>query len=398
MTGVRSLAVSVLVWLAALALPAAAQEEEVLERLFTAETIERNWFSSALLNRANLEEVVSIVRGLKGTLGGYRGVQKEGPRSYTVFLERGRVPAELQLDETGLVTFLFFRQPTAAGLTPQEALGGFVRLERAGGGTVSVLVTQDDSDQVSLSPDELLDVGSAFKLAVLRAVAERIKAGKIAWNDVVSLDDAWRSLPSGILHGWPPGAPVTVQTLSTLMISISDNTAADALMALVGREAVSALLPEQPVLTTAEFFKLKADVNNMRARYRAADASGRLSVLAEIASAPLPEASALDSLPSPEIGWPASVRNLCRLIESVADLPVMHVNPGATDPANWAQIAYKGGSAFGAFNMTTHLVDESGIRWCVAATWNTSHETLDQEAFTAAYVGLIGSLIQSELP
>lgn len=398
MKHIRAFLMAVMVWLPALALPALAQEEAVLERLFTAETIERSWFSSSLLNRANLEEFVSIVRGLKGTLGGYRGVQKDGPNSYTVFLERGRVPAEIQIDEQGLITFLFFRQPTAAGLTPQEALGSFVRLERSGGGTVSVLVTRDGTDQVALAPDEPLDVGSAFKLAVLRALSGRIEAGDMAWDDVVTLNEAWRSLPSGVLQTWPAGAPVTVQTLATLMISLSDNTATDALMSVLGREAVEAYLPEQPVLTTAEFFKLKADVNNTRARYRAADAEGRRAVLADLAASPLPEVGALDDLPSPEIGWPVPARGLCALIEAVADMAPMQVNPGVTDPENWAQVAYKGGASFGAFNMTTHLVDETGARWCVAATWNTSHETLDQDAFTSAYVALVGSLTQSDVP
>lgn len=350
----------------------------------------------ALLNRANLEEVVSIVGGLKGTLGGFRGVQKEGQNTYTVFLERGRVPAEIQLDDDGLVTFLFFRQPTAEGLTPQEALGGFVRLERNGGGKVAVLVTRDGEDQVALAPDEQLDAGSAFKMAVLQALADRVATGEMAWTDVVELKPEWKSLPSGMLQQWPEGSPVTLHTLATLMISISDNTATDALINILGRDSVEAYVAMRPVLTTSQFFKLKADANNIRARYRAADDEGRQAVLDELDALPLPKVQEIEDAPSPEIGWPFSARDLCGLIEGVADLAPMHVNPGVTDPSNWAQVAYKGGSNFGAFNMTTHLTDETGSRWCVTATWNTDHSALDQEAFTAAYVALIGSLTQDD--
>jgi len=381
-----------------LVVPAYAAEEEVLETIFVNDTIERSLFSPQLLNRANVEEVVAIVRGLKGTLGGFRGVQKEGPNTYTVFLERGRVPAEIQLDDQGLVTFLFFRQPTAAGLTPQEALGGFVRLERSGGGQVSVLVTRDGLDQVALAPDADLDAGSAFKMAVLKTLVEAVAAGTHNMGDVVEFDSAWRSLPSGILQDWPDGAPVTLATLATLMISISDNTATDALMSVLGRDAVAAHLPQTPVLTTAEFFKLKADVNNTRARYRAADDQSRVTVLQDLAAAALPEVNELDDSPSPEIGWPISVRQLCSLIEDVADEPAMQVNPGVADRDKWEEVAYKGGSNFGAFNMTTRLVDETGSVWCVAATWNTDHSSLDQTAFTTAYLAMLGSLSHGEAP
>lgn len=379
-------------------LPAWAAEEDVLETIFQAETVERSLFSPSLLNRANVEEVVAIVRGLKGTLGGFRGVQKEGPNSYTVFLERGRVPAEIKLDDNGLVTFLFFRQPTAAGLTPQEALGGFVRLERSGGGQVAVLVTRDGQDQVALAPDAALDAGSAFKMAVLRALSDSVDKGTRNWADVVALKPSWRSLPSGILQEWPEETPVTLGTLATLMISISDNTATDALIDILGREAVEAYLPSTPVLTTAEFFKLKADVNNMRARYRASEPADRRAVLAELADAPLPPIDALDDSPSPEIGWHVSARDLCGLIDKVAAQPAMQVNPGVANPDDWEQVAYKGGSNFGAFNMTTHLVDETGSAWCVTATWNTEHAALDQAAFTTAYLAMIGSLAQADIP
>ena len=379
-------------------LPAQAAEEDVLETIFVKDTIERTLFSPELLNRANVEEVVAIVRGLKGTLGGFRGVQKEGPNTYTVFLERGRVPAEIQLDDQGLVTFLFFRQPTAAGLTPQEALGGFVRLERSGGGQISVLVTQDGVDQVALAPDAPLDAGSAFKMAVLKALMTSVEAGTVGMSDVVPTDPNWRSLPSGIMQNWPEGTPVTLATLATLMISISDNTATDALISIVGRGAVESHLPQKPLLLTSEFFKLKADVNNTRARYRAAEVDGRRDVLVDLADAALPDVKDLDDSPSPEIGWPISARALCGLIDDVAGNLAMQVNPGVADPAQWERVAYKGGSNFGAFNMTTQLVDETGTNWCITATWNTEHSALDQAAFTTAYLAMIGSLTQADLP
>jgi len=393
--GVGRVLLAVCLWLASVA-AAQAAEEEVLEALFTADQIERDLFSTELLNRANVEEVVAIVGGLRGTLGGFRGVQKEGPNTFTIFMERGRVPAEIQLDEAGRISFLYFRQPTTSGLTPQEALGGFVRLERIGGGQVSVLVTRDGTDQVALAPDAELDAGSAFKMAILKALVDAEADGTLTQADVVTLKPSWRSLPNGILQDWPQGTPVTLAVLATMMISLSDNTATDALIEILGREAVEAYLPQPPLMSTAEFFKLKADVNNTRARYRAASNAERVQVLADLAAAPLPELADLDDSPSPEIGWVMSARAACALIDQIAEQPAMQVNPGVADPTQWAQVAYKGGSNFGAINMTTHLVDDTGTRWCAASTWNTEHSSLDKEAFAAAYLAMIGSLVQAD--
>ncbi len=93
-------------------------------------------------------------------------------------------------------------------------------------------------------------IGSAFKLYVLSTLSREIAARRRSWNDVVPLDQ--RSYPSGILQDWPQGTPMTLQTLATLMIAISDNTATDQLA------ATSHAAPElgQRFSTTREFFQL----------------------------------------------------------------------------------------------------------------------------------------------
>ena len=73
--------------------------------------------------------------------------------------------------------------------------------------------------------------------ASLDALRAEIDGKKRSWKDVVELVPEHRSLPSGILQGWPDHAPMTVYGLAGLMISISDNTATDALLTLVGCNA-----------------------------------------------------------------------------------------------------------------------------------------------------------------
>ena len=70
-----------------------------------------------------------------------------------------------------------------------------------------------------------LGIGSAFKLYVLAELVRAVNDGERQWADVVALDSDVMSGPSGVLQGWPTGTPMTLQTLATLMIYISDNTA-----------------------------------------------------------------------------------------------------------------------------------------------------------------------------
>ena len=85
------------------------------------------------------------------------------------------------------------------------------------------------------------------------------------------LDSALRSLPSGVLQSWPAGTPMTVESLAILMISQSDNTAADRLLHLLGRERVESrtrvagnthVARNTPFLTTREMFALKTPADS----------------------------------------------------------------------------------------------------------------------------------------
>ena len=60
-------------------------------------------------------------------------------------------------------------------------------------------------------------------------------------SPICLLSTQGRSLPSGITQDWAPGTPASLEQLATLMISISDNTATDALMGLIGRERLEAI-------------------------------------------------------------------------------------------------------------------------------------------------------------
>ena len=239
-----------------------------------------------------------------------------------------------------------------------------------------------------------LAVGSAFKLAVLAALQDQVAQGLRQWDEVVALDPAWKSLPTGILQTWPDGAPLTLHTLAALMISQSDNTATDALIHLVGREAVEAYSPRnKPFLTTREAFVLKEN-EALLAQYRQAGERGRRALLGRLASEPLPSTEIFATGPRAlDVEWFMTATELCTLMARVQGLPLMSINPGVADPEAWARAAFKGGSEPGVINLTTGLVRADGSRLCVVATWNTETPPAGMESqFISLYSRLLAAL------
>jgi beta-lactamase class A len=373
--------------------PVAAQPltpREALARLFTAERLEPDWFTAEVLAQAPITQLQMIIDGLRDSLGAFEGVNEAGG-AYEVVFSGGVVPARITLDAQGRIAGLFFSPPRARSTGGPEAL---VQELAALPGSVSVLVLEDGRERVARHADAPGAVGSTFKLAILAALRRQIDAGQRSWSDVVELRPEWKSLPTGILQTWPDGTPITLATLAALMISQSDNTATDALLFTVGREVVEEESPRnRPFLSTREAFVLKGSANrDLLDRFRAGGEAERRVVLGETAARPLPAAAEFDGGPvATDIEWFFSARELCGLMERVADLPLMGINPGLASRNDWTRVAYKGGSEPGVLNTTHWTQAKDGRRVCISATWN--HDArLDDTRFFALVGGLLDTL------
>lgn len=361
-----------------------------IERLFTAPKIQSEWFAPEFLSQIPLVQVEQLIAELKTTLGAYQTVQPEGD-AYVVTFARGKMLTQIALSPEGQITLLWFR-PYPTAISPNEAIQQLKTLP----GEVNFLVLEGSKELAALNADRPLAVGSTFKLAVLRALNQQIRSGQQSWANVVALQPQWKSLPSGILQTWFDGALITIQSLATLMISQSDNTATDALIQIVGRTSVEALTTRnQPFLTTREAFIFKVPENQMWLdRYRKGSLEQKRQVLNQLAEVPLPAVSSLRATPTAlDIEWFFTPRELCQFMKEVADLPVMRVNPSALlNPADWTQVAYKGGSEPGVLNLTTQLRDRKGKTYCISATWNNTTAALDDARFFALYSAVIEGL------
>lgn len=359
--------------------------EVALERLFTSDAISNDWFTPEFLAQIPVS-VQQVIDSLKGTMGAFQAVQAEG-RSYLVVFERGSVPTQIVLNQQGQIAGLLFQAARLKLGSLNQAVEEFRSLP----GQVSLLVREGTVDRASLNPNTPLAVGSTFKLAVLEALQRQIASGQHRWSEVVQLQPGWKSLPSGVLHTWPDGALLTLQTLAALMISQSDNTATDSLIDLVGRAAIEPLAPRnQPFLTTRNAFVLKSRKHaELLQRYRNANQAERQKLLAELDNATLPDVNELEITPTAlDVEWFFTTEELCELMEQVQNLPLMSINSGVAKAQDWQRVAYKGGSEPGVLNLTTWLQAKNGKRYCVSATWNHDRP-LDETRLIALYSGVL---------
>ncbi|HEY5258209.1 MAG TPA: serine hydrolase [Candidatus Baltobacteraceae bacterium] len=276
-----------------------------------------------------------------------------------------------------------------------DALNATLSNLRSLPGSVSFLVIANGHALESYHADDALAVGSTFKLAVLNALLGEVKHGHRHWADVVYLKPSWKSLPSGVYQTWPDGTALTVQTLATEMISVSDNTAADALADIVGERAIAPFAGRnEPFLTTRDVFILKSsEGTDLRQRYIRGRVGQRRDILDRVARMPLPSLSNLDTDPGlATIEWHYTNRDLCRLMSTVQGLALMSINPGGINTSDWKRVAFKGGSDWGVVSITTWLVSNNGTTYCVSATENDTTAPVSELRFAQLYDALVSQL------
>jgi beta-lactamase class A len=92
--------------------------------------------------------------------------------------------------------------------------------------------------------DRQFRAASTIKIAVMIEIFRAVEQGKISRSDIVSLKESDRVPGSGVLAHLHEGLNLTVDDLLYLMISISDNSATNMLVDLVGLDAINSTLEE----------------------------------------------------------------------------------------------------------------------------------------------------------
>lgn len=358
--------------------------------LFKGEKAADQVFAASFLAAVSEDQLAQINQQLQSQFGSIVGVESVEPANanganITLRFEKALVsgPMSLAADAPYLVDGFLLKDIQQIDDGPDKISAD---IEALGGSKAAWFGPLDGESIYSYGdPTKQFALGSTFKLYVLAALSRAVSEGRLSWDDVVALDA--KSFPSGMMQNWPDGAPVTLHTAATLMISISDNTATDLVMKAVGREAIEAemrgsghTMPDKsyPFLTTREMFTIKA--GPLGAEYAAASEAERRAMLETLDSDGLTLDRMIEVFTSgkpvliEDIEWYASMRDELGLMRLLAGMPddtarqIMAVNKAfsESEAADWAYVGYKGGSEAGVLNMSWLLRDEGG-RWHMLA-------------------------------
>jgi hypothetical protein len=316
---------------------------------------------------------------------------------------RSRVLAELS--ESGQFTTLLI-QPTEAPTLddpPSSVDEAFDRLSELGELRAMTAELVDGSCETihSVSADEPAPLGSVFKLYVLAALGETVANGELSWDQAITVENDLKSIPPGELQTREPGTEVSILEATELMIAISDNTATDHLIDLLGRATIESVqgrygnsTPElnTPFLDTRELAALKVGpASGLRTpQWMEGDEAERRAILdqlGDITPADIPIRDWVDPIDPDTVEWFASPEDLCDLAlglvgltDSVPEVAqALEINPGVpAESGTWDRIWFKGGSEPGML-ATWWLTQADGRLFLTAGSVVNAEETFDAE-------------------
>lgn len=240
-----------------------------------------------------------------------------------------------------------------------------------------------------------LPLASIFKLYVLYAVADAVKAGTASWDDPLTITGEAKAVGSSGFEKLPPGATVTVRTAAQKMISNSDNMATDLLIGRVGTHAIEAALAAAghhdpasmtPFPTMHELFSVGWGEPDLREQWKqAAELGGkqaREQLLAQANSRPYEPDPTRTHTPASTFGaeWYGSAEDICRVHAGLqagavgAAEPVKQIVSAIAgidlDRTEWPYIGAKAGNLPGDLTFSWYAVDRTGQPWVLSMQMN----------------------------
>ncbi len=154
-------------------------------------------------------------------------------------------------------------------------------------------------------------------------MVDAVAADELDWSDELTITDGLKSVPSGRLQDEPTGTHVSVRQAADLMISISDNTATDLLLAAVGEDRIHQTVADlelsddslTPFLTTRQLFLLGWGAPDLAGQWAESDGGERRELLDRLPKklSVLDPAEVTTPVWSRGIGWFFTGAETCRM-------------------------------------------------------------------------------------
>ncbi|MEH6700845.1 serine hydrolase [Parasphingorhabdus sp.] len=391
-------------------------------RLLRGEAIEDQVFDENFRNAVPAEQFRSLTRQVVTQHGQPLEIGSIAPRSANsailkVRFEKaiGTINIDLENAPPHRLSGLLLTGFEAGGNSLDEVMAAIDSLPGRQGVLVQPLNGGDRTPLAAIDPAGRYAIASSFKLYILAELDRAVRLGERQWSDVVRLGP--KSHPSGISQNWPDGSPATLHTLATLMISISDNSATDTLIRVIGQDRLARIVkatghhnPDElrPFLMTRQASALKMPEHAIRrAEFLAASPAERKKLLTEFDRALTLDSidpRILTSKPNhiDQLEWFASPADMIKLLAylhktaSAESRAILAINPGIGPDAagKWRYFGYKGGSEPGVLSYNFLLRSRTGKDYAVSVNWNDSEQSLQESELLALTTRLINLLAE----
>ena len=135
-------------------------------------------------------------------------------------------------------------QPNDSGLLREKMASQIRRIADGMRGVAGILVVDiTTGERFALNPSMQFPQGSAIKIPILMEVFRQAHEGRFSMNDLRQVERRFQVGGSGIMGEFlPHSSQLSIYDLCVLMIVLSDNSATNLLIDLVGMERVNATL------------------------------------------------------------------------------------------------------------------------------------------------------------
>jgi beta-lactamase class A len=148
-------------------------------------------------------------------------------------------------------------------------------------GWLHAVSLEHPEQSVDLDPDVVLPIASVYKLPLLAAFCHLVDSGELDPRQQLTLQPADRIPGATGLSILRDPVTMSLRDLATMMMAVSDNAAADALLNQVGVDRLSQLLRSFGLHHTQVHRGAAGNLNELRRRTGATDVDAAFAVLAD---------------------------------------------------------------------------------------------------------------------
>ncbi len=342
-----------------------AARDQVLKSLCQYENISlAKHINPYFLSKLPEIKLIGILDSFKKEEGPCVSIEKIDKSNYLYNTGKSQRAMQIYLDENSRIRGLWFGNTTKYSDQISEVI---LQLKNLPGMKSLVFIKNNKHQILGLNEKKRLSVAGSSDLLLIKLLKNKISKTKSKWSQKLKLKKELKSIPGGQLYSWPVGSPITLQTLATMLMGYSDETAFDHLHSFLSRSKIEKESKvNRPFLSTSEYYKIKLDGEDKYLKLSLKEKYKHLQKLKSKKMTPHKKSENFSKL-----GWFFSTTELCHLMNEVKDLSLSEVNKGFAQFERYSYSSFKMGRAPGVLQYTQFFTSKtSKDSFCLSVTWN----------------------------